>query len=203
MNEAFAKNVAKSFEKALARRPPTSRQPHQHAWTLIRGGQSVTAETIAVASLSASIVSIVVTGYFARRSTGLFSRQTEILAQQAQIQSRMLALENVRQRAETRATKRAQVTGAFRKFDERLIIRNDGPAIAKNVRFTLDGKPPSQHEVWLGGVSDEVIQMLGQGNTREYLLGLAQQSPDKLVLEIIWENPDGEVDTWATEIGLF
>src|SRR5690606_26973016 len=116
------------------------------------------------------------------------------------------ALEDVRQRAETRALKRANVRGRLAKSgrgDARLIVRNDGPAEARDVRFTLDGAPPAEHSVWLGNVSDEPIQVLGAGSESEFLLAWAQQSPDKMLFSVSWENPGGARDSWSTDIRLF
>ena len=154
---------------------------------------------IAVASLLVAVGSLVVAIYSALRSS-------RISATQADVQSRMLALENVRQRAETRAMKRANVTGSLRKYggsDIRLIVRNAGPATAKDVRFTLDGADASQHPTWLGNVSDAPLQLLGSGAEVEYLLAIAQQSPDKVLFEVSWENPSGERDSWSSELKLF
>lgn len=154
---------------------------------------------IAAASLVVSAGSLAVAIYSATRSA-------RISAAQADVQSRMLALENVRQRAETRAMKRANLTGALRKYggtDIRLVVRNAGPVAAKDVKMTLDGAPASQHPVWLGNVSDAPLQLLGAGAEAEYLLAIAQQSPDKVLFDVSWENPSGERDSWSTELRLF
>jgi hypothetical protein len=153
---------------------------------------------IATVSVVMSLASLVVAIMTSRRSSS-------IAASQADVQSRMLALENVRQRAETRAMKKANVRGRLVKYgsDARLVVRNDGPAEVKNVAIRLDGAPPAQHPVWLGNVSDDPIQILGAGSENEFLLALAQQSPDKMSFEVSWDNPSGERDSWSTEIRLF
>ena len=78
---------------------------------------------ISIASLLIAAGSLAVAIYSSIRSS-------EIAATQADVQKRMLALESVRQRAETRAQKRANVTGGLRKFgtDLRLVVQNAGPA---------------------------------------------------------------------------
>jgi hypothetical protein len=73
----------------------------------------------------------------------------------------------------------------------------------KDVTFTFDGAPAAQHSIWLGNVSDDAIAVLGAGAEAEYLLAIAQQSPDKVLFEVSWENPSGERDAWSTEIKLF
>jgi type II secretory pathway pseudopilin PulG len=154
---------------------------------------------VAISSLVISLASLVVAILSANRSS-------RISAAQAEVQSRMLALENVRQRAETRAMKRASVRGRLVKYgsgDARLVVCNEGPALAKDVTITLDGAPPAEHPVWLGNVSDDPIQVLGAGSESEFLLALAQQSPDKMSFEVSWENPSGERDSWSTEMRLF
>lgn len=100
---------------------------------------------ISIASLLIAAGSLAVAIYSSIRSS-------KIAATQADVQKRMLALESVRQRAETRAQKRANVTGGLRKFgtDLRLVVQNAGPATAKVVRVTLDGAPAAKHDVWLG-----------------------------------------------------
>lgn len=153
---------------------------------------------IAIGSLVISLASLVVAILSSNRSS-------RISAAQAEVQSRMLALENVRQRAEARSMKKANVRGRLVKYgsgDARLVIRNEGPAEAKDVRIALDGAPPAQHPVWLGNVSDGPIQVLGAGSETEFLLALSQQSPDKMSFEVSWENPSGERDSWSTEIRL-
>jgi hypothetical protein len=154
---------------------------------------------IAIGSLSVAALSLIVAIVSAISS----SRTAKA---QAAIQARMLALEDVRHRAETRAMKRANVSGQIRKFggtDFRLVVENAGPAPAKDVRITLDGKPAAQHSVWLGNVSDGPIKVLGAGAPVEYLLAVAQQSPDQILFDVSWENPDGQRDSWTTELKLF
>ncbi len=81
---------------------------------------------IAIGSLVLSVASLVVAILSSNRSS-------RIAAAQAEVQSRMLALENVRQRAETRAMKKANIRGRLVKYgrgDAKLVVRNDGPAEA-------------------------------------------------------------------------
>src|SRR5256885_1059853 len=91
---------------------------------------------ISLASFVVALGSLVVSTVSSRRSAKIAARQTKV-------QERMLALEDVRQRAETRAMKRATVTGRIRRLgtDARLVVENAGPAPARDVRITLDSQP--------------------------------------------------------------
>jgi hypothetical protein len=150
---------------------------------------------VAVGSLVVAISSLAVAVYSAITS----SRTAKT---QADVQARMLALESVRQRAETRASKQAKVAARIvgDGSDVSLIVHNSGPVAASGITLTFDGGPPSKHPVWLGGQTE--ITTLGPGADAKYLLAVAQQSPDVVVVEVSWENPSGERDVWSSQLRL-
>lgn len=150
---------------------------------------------VALGSLVVALGSLVVAVYSAITS----SRTART---QADVQARMLALETVRQRAETRALKQAKVSARIVSDGTgvSLIVQNSGPATAKAIALTFDGRPPAEHQVWLGGQTE--ITVLGPGAEAEYLLAVAQQSPDMVLVEVSWENPSGERDAWSSQLRL-
>jgi hypothetical protein len=66
---------------------------------------------------------------------------------QNRLQARMLELEEARERDRLAEGSRAELTAAMVRSSHsgRLFITNDGPAGARNIRVTLDGKPIDRH----------------------------------------------------------
>src|SRR5215212_2766264 len=109
---------------------------------------AVNAVTAAIA-LAALVVSIRVS-----------RRQTRIQEQQTGIQERLAAVEEARRADEVAARGRAQVTATIqpgRLADQGpgvrmvLVLRNDGPAVARRVLATVEERPGTPRPLGVGG----------------------------------------------------
>jgi hypothetical protein len=91
----------------------------------------------------ALVVSIVVALWQAR----VAREQTRIAREQTAIQARLAAIEEARRAEEVEARSLAQVTASFQPHgpDSRLVVHNQGPAIARDVEVEVEqgpGVPP-------------------------------------------------------------
>jgi hypothetical protein len=103
-------------------------------FTAISGG-------IALVSLGVSIVIAVKQSMIARE-------QTTIQKQQTAIQQQLTAIEQARRVEEVEARGRARVTARLRREQPdhrgrafRLVLQNDGPAVARRVRAAIEDRP--------------------------------------------------------------
>ena len=143
---------------------------------------------IAALALGVSIWSVVST----RRTA---QRQTEL-------QERLLALETARDEARARQTQHASVRAAIQKTgrDWRLIVLNEGPAPARNVRVELDGGPLMAHMLVPRG-QDEVT-LLGPGAHSRYLLAPAMGKPVTIHALVTWDDYSGNGCSWESQLSL-
>lgn len=102
--------------------------------------QAVTA-AIALAALAVSI-------WVARRQTKIQEQQVTIQEQQTGIQERLAAVEEARRTDELAARERARVTADVRREEQdgrgrplRLVLRNEGPAVARDVKLAVEDSP--------------------------------------------------------------
>jgi hypothetical protein len=121
---------------------------------------------------------------------------------QTDIQERLLALETARDEAHSRHTQRANVRGAIQKSgrDWRLIITNDGPAMARNIRVELDGGPMLAHT--LVPRNQNEVTKLAPGVNARYLLAPAMGKPMTVEVRVTWDDDSGTGRSWESQLSL-
>ena len=84
--------------------------------------------------------------------------------------------------------------------DWRLIVVNDGPATARNVRVELDGGTLMAHTLVPRGQQE--VTMLGPGVPARYLLAPAQGKPMVVNARIVWDDESGNGRSWESQLSL-
>ena len=132
-------------------------------------------------------------------------------SRQIRHQERLVNLETARDKDRQRLARSAGVRASIgpdeQDFRERmigrspkywLVIRNDGMALARNVRVLLDGKPLVEHT--LVRDSEEEITTIGPGTEHRYTLAVSLQ-PARIVDALIqWDDDSGEPRRWESKL---
>jgi hypothetical protein len=142
--------------------------------------QAVTA-AIALAALAVSI-------WVARR-------QTRIQEQQTVIQERLAAVEEARRADELAARERARVTAEVRPegWDDRgrslrLVLRNEGPAVARGVHVTVEDSPQAPGLIGLEVLPDD----LQPGQEMKFIVTVGLQTQRTLRATVRWADAAGD-----------
>ena len=130
---------------------------------------------------------------------------------QSQLQERLVNLETDREQDRQRLAQSAEVRASIDRdkqdFRERmigrspeywLVIRNDGMALAQNVRILLDGKPILAHTLVPDG--EEEITTIGPGTEHRYILAVSTQSARIVDALIQWDDDSGEHRRWESKL---
>lgn len=123
-----------------------------------------------------------------------------VIRAQARTQERLLALESARERGRLRETRRARLVVQVVSGERRLVIRNEGPGAARDIRFRLDGRPFAEHD-WIAKNQDEVTE-LGPGGEAAYVLARHMGSPGTAAAEIGWADDSGQPGAWTSQLNL-
>ena len=122
-----------------------------------------------------------------------------------ELQQRLVALEIARERTQIRDQRRASVRAAlvddpFGNGGTYLLLRNEGPAEAQDVRFQLDGHPSDQSELVLD--SEIEIPVLGVGAEAPIQLYMRDLSDPviSILVEIEWRDGSGEPGSYRTTL---
>ncbi len=83
-----------------------------------------------------------------------------------------------------------------------LLVRNEGPADARNVSICLDGRPMSKHRNVRTSLSDN-IRLMAAGTTVEYSLNLGSDDLHNLSLDMNWTDGSSEPRHKSTTLGVF
>jgi len=118
---------------------------------------------------------------------------------QTELQNRLLALEATRERAKTREGRKARLVARLGS-DQHLSVSNEGAALAQRIQIRMDGRPLSEHALWVHG-QDEVTE-IGSGARIDYILGFAMDKPTKFILELIWTDESGDPGEWKSQLKL-
>ena len=112
----------------------------------------------------------------------------------------MLALETAREESRLKQARSADVKAAVQKVGRefRLVVANEGPVSAKNLRVLLDGKPLLEHRLILRGENE--ITMLGPGVQASYILAVTMGSAGLLNVKILWDDESGEPRQWESQL---
>jgi type II secretory pathway pseudopilin PulG len=158
---------------------------------------AVQAVTAAIA-LAALVVSILV----ARRQTRIQEQQVAIQEQQARIQAqqtgiqeRLAAVEEARRTDELAARERARVTADVwregpddRRRSLRLVLRNEGPAVARGVNVAVDDSPPAP-----GLIGLEVLPAdLQPGQVMKFIITMGLGDRPTLQVMVRWTDAAGD-----------
>jgi hypothetical protein len=119
---------------------------------------------------------------------------------QGRLQARMLELEEARERDRLAEGTRAAVTLRMdrERTTGRLCVLNNGPAAARNIRVTLDGKPIHQNALIHEG--QEVIDVLGPEAHAEFVVVTWDGMPISFRGEVTWDNPGGNPGAWQSRL---
>lgn len=122
-------------------------------------------------------------------------------ARQHDLQERLVALETTREADRVREARSAQVRAGNIEMgpgDYRLVVHNDGPATARNVKVLLDGAPALQHRLVVG--NEEEISKLGPGVSINDILAVTMGAQRTLDARITWDDDTGEMRDWESEL---
>ena len=132
-------------------------------------------------------------------------------SRQSQYQERLVTLETAREQDRQRLARSAEVRASIDRgkqhFRERmigsspqywLVIRNDGMALARNVRILLDRKPILEHPLVPDG--EEEITTIGPGTEHRYNLAVSVQSVRIVDVLIQWDDDSGEPRRWESKL---
>ena len=130
---------------------------------------------------------------------------------QSQLQERLVNLETDREQDRQRLAQSAEVRASIDRdkqdFRERmigrspeywLVIRNDGMALARNVRVLLDGKSLIEHTLVRGG--KEETTNIGSGTEHRYTLAVSLNSASFMDVLIQWDDDSGEPKRWESRL---
>ena len=134
-----------------------------------------------------------------------------INSRQSRHQERLVDLETAREQDRQRLARSAELRASIGRdkqdFRERMIprsatywlaIRNDGMALAQNVRILLDGKPFLEHTLVPHG--EEEITTIGPGTEHRYILAVSLQSASIVDALIQWDDDSGEPRRWESKL---
>lgn len=124
-------------------------------------------------------------------------------------ETRLLAIEEIRERDRVIHGKRARLTGTTRKDEHArfiLEISNNGEAEAQNVSVVLDGLPLHEHPVipkqrLPNPPSDGFT--LGPASHVRYILGPTQQTRGPFTLLLRWADESGQPGDYKTTLSIF
>ncbi|MBI1875270.1 MAG: hypothetical protein HYS05_15480 [Acidobacteria bacterium] len=152
--------------------------------------------------LVATIVGVVVAALASGVSIWSVVTTRRMAQRQTELQERLLAVETNREEARARQTRSANVRAAIQRTgrDWRLIVMNEGPAPARNVRVELDGGPLTAHTLVPRG-QDEVT-MLGPGAHARYLLAPAMGKPMTVLARVTRDDDFGNGRVWESQLSL-
>ena len=139
-------------------------------------------------------------------------------SRQSQRQERLVNIETAREQDRQRLARSAEVRASIvhgeRRFMEQivpqywLVIRNDGMALARNVRVLLDGKSLIDHTLVPDG--EEEITTIGSGIKHRYILNPRQafnlfgsvslESARIVDVLIQWDDDSGEPRRWESKL---
>jgi hypothetical protein len=121
----------------------------------------------------------------------------------AELQKRLLALQEKNERDRQRAASKAQLRAQIEDYGHhnyRLVIKNIGNCEARNVVLHMDGKPFDEHAVAVEG--EGRISVIGAHSSVTRLLALSL-SPDcspPFDLDIAWEDASGDPGRYQTTL---
>ena len=132
-------------------------------------------------------------------------------SRQSQHQERLVNLETAREQDRQRLARSAEVRASIDRGEQHLrermiarspqywlVIRNDGMALARNVRILLDGKPILEHPLVPDG--EEEITTVGAGTKHRYILAVSMQSAIIVDVLIQWDDDSGEPRRWESKL---
>lgn len=125
---------------------------------------------------------------------------TRASGHQTELQRRLVALEDARDRDRLRDAKRAHVRAEIVRDGRSylLIVANDGPGTARGLKTLLDAQPCLEHPLAIR--SQQEVSRLGPGARAEYHLAVMMGSPRKVHARVMWEDDTGEAGAWESEL---
>ncbi len=166
----------------------------RETWLFINSFTPLIALTVSFLALILSAVSAIKTW----RTNSLQSKHQE----------RLVNLETAREQDRQRLAQSAEVSALIDRGERPfmngtvkrywLVIRNDGRALARNVRVLLDGKPFIEHALVPDG--EEEIMTIGSGIEHRYNLAVSQKSERVAHVLIQWDDDSGEPRRWESKL---
>lgn len=144
----------------------------------------------------------------ARTQTAIQERQADIAKEQADIARQQLAIiedqENDRLKEKLKANLEAWIE---KKTDIRLaqhflMIKNNGPADARNIALFLNGTPISKHRSVSSSLGD-IVSQLSSGSRIEYRMVLTADSSGVFNLDMLWDDDSNESRRAQTVLNAF
>jgi hypothetical protein len=79
-----------------------------------------------------------------------------------------------------------------------MVVRNEGMAIARNIRVLLDGRPALEHSLIPRGETES--NTLGSGADFRYVLAVSFQSARVVDVVIEWDDDSGRAGKWESQL---
>lgn len=159
-------------------------------------------------SVVTGIAALTAAVYFARRQTVIQERQVVIAKEQADIARRQLIIienqeqERLKEKRKANLVARIELKTAMRNAQNFLVIQNNGPADARNIRLFLDGIPISKHP-HIRSSLEEIVSQLSSGSKIEYRMVLTGDSSGVYNLEMVWDDDSDESRRAQTVLNVF
>jgi hypothetical protein len=150
-----------------------------------------------VATVVLSAIAVLVSAWAAREA-----RQTA--GDQNEMQRRLLALEQARERDRQSVATRAELRAAIHRIgDSRyvLVIANEGACAARAVSVRVDGQPVGEHQTFVVD-SDSLVTKLGPGAEARYQMAVAMGSPLVYDVQLLWEDDSRLPREWSSQLSL-
>ena len=167
---------------------------------------------IAVGTGFAALIAAV---YFASRQTAIARMQTliqekqvGIAKEQTDIARQQLTIiknqeqERLKEKHKANLVARTEPKTGKRYDRNFLVIQNNGPADARNIRLFVNGTPISKHRDFVSQL-DEFVSQLSSGSKIEYLMVLTGDSSGVFNLEMLWDDDTNEPRRAQTVLNAF
>lgn len=117
--------------------------------------------------------------------------------------SRMVQIEEGRDKAAEKASGKASVHASLVPSGNgfyTLVVRNDGPGVARNLVLTLDGKPASSHRTAMDRPLPDTISEMHPRAENKFAVAVAFGSPAPRAIEISWDDKSEEPGVFKSHL---
>jgi len=165
---------------------------------------------IAICAILVSLLSV----YFSFRAN---KNSLTLQKEQTEMQKRITQIEESRERYRITQSQKANLRAELQKkesttayldkyhirvrdhgCDYRLLIINDGPGTARNVKAMLDGKPILEHPAIVS--SQQEIGTIGPGSEISYIAAITNDCSPPFEFKVTWEDDSGEPGEYETTL---
>lgn len=159
-------------------------------------------------AVGTGIVAFFAAIYFAYRQTSILEKQANIQKLQIDIAKQQLVIIENQEQERSREKRKANLVARIEPKEGQnsvqhfIVIKNDGPADARNITLFLDGRPISKHRNIRSSLK-EIVQQISVGSNVSYRLIMRGGDSGILNLEMKWEDDSNEVRRAQTVLNVF